>query len=216
MKAFPDPSSSPARYARVISLNGLSSLALASTFVRFFRYIVELQVTSVWWSRGQHPSLVPLHGLSPTLKSLYVYGSFIPLLELLNLIYSFPLLEDLRLYLVSAKSATETEGWDAPSTPAKLTGSLRLRGEIRSVTRRLLSLPNGLHFAKIEMMCLVEDVGLVIDLVSRCSGTLESLYIGSFFLGAFSFGFCSWLVSYSYSWTQAHPQCHLQSTSPKS
>ena len=69
----------------------------------------------------------------------------------------------------------------------QLTGSLDLsvRGGIRSATRRLLNLPDGLRFAKITVSCFGEDFESATDLVSRCSGTLESLKVCCFLRGGF-------------------------------
>ena len=103
-------------------------------------------------------------------------------MEILDLICSFPLLEDLTLVCLGH----EDDGWSTPSTSPKLTGFLDLRcfGEIRPTARRLLDLPDGLHFAKITVECYTEDVNSIMDLVSRCSDTLESLSISYYTPGA--------------------------------
>ena len=62
---------------------------------------------------------------------------------------------------------------DPPSSSPKLNGSLVLQGG--GIISRLLHLPGGLHFTRIEVSCTVEDAKLVPDLVSRCANTLESL-----------------------------------------
>lgn len=70
------------------------------------------------------------------------------------------------------------DGWTAPSTSPKLTGSLDLfiGRETRLTICRLLDLSGGLHFSKISMAFPGEDnAGLVTDLVLGCSGTLETL-----------------------------------------
>jgi hypothetical protein len=139
------------------------------------------------WGDGP-ASLFPLHGLSPTLKSLSLFRSCIPPSEVLNLICSFPLLEDLELCLLS-KDNDVTDEWSAPSTLPKLTGSIDLSGEVRSVISRLLGLQNCFRFAKVVTMCQVEDADLTSDLVMKCSKTLESLSIGHSFSSAFHSAF---------------------------
>ena len=116
--------------------------------VHSFGQIVESQVNTIWWD-DREASLASLHGLSPTFKSLSMYCASIPLLKLLNLICSFPLLQDLHLRLFFPKDdmAADADGWEAPPNSPNLTGSLC--GEIRSVSRKLLDLPNGLHPANI-------------------------------------------------------------------
>jgi hypothetical protein len=180
MKAFPDPSNSPSRCVRVLSLHGSPVVASVGTYARAwvqtFRHIVELRMLEVWWD----DSLVPLHGLSPILSSLSIRRSYIPPPELINLICSFPLLKDLQLDPLSANDSTVADEWSAPSTSPELTGSLHLSGEIRSVIPRLLDLSNCFQFAEVEMMCTIDDADLAANLVMKCSKTLESLFIGYF------------------------------------
>jgi hypothetical protein len=75
--------------------------------------------STMGWEDDQ-VSLVPFHGLSPTLKSLRLTSAFS---EVLDLICSFPLLEDLALVSLGPGS----DSWSTPSTSPKLTGSLALR-----------------------------------------------------------------------------------------
>ena len=123
-------------------------------------------------------SLVQLHGLSPTLRSLRLRLTNIPLSEVFNLICSFPLLEDLGLFTYGAVS--DIDDWDPPSTSPKLIGSLEIGGGVLPVARRLCDLPGGLRFSKITLSCGKEDFTSTMDLVSRCSDTLESFTIYSY------------------------------------
>ena len=77
--------------------------------------------------------------------------------------------------------------WDTPSTSPKLTGSLNLKaiGGIRPGACRLLDLPDGLHFTRIAVGCLDEDVESTMDLVLRCSDTLESFEVSYYAPGTF-------------------------------
>ncbi|KAF9791202.1 hypothetical protein BJ322DRAFT_1104864 [Thelephora terrestris] len=180
MRAFLHPSNSPAHQTRSLSIYGFLAIASAeSTVVRAwvhsFRHI-ETLVVNLSWNDGD--SLSQLHGLSPILKSLKVDESVISPPELIDLICSFPLLEDVWLRCIATVTWGDTDGWDIPSTSPKLTGSLYLSGDIHPVVRRMLDLPGGLHFAKISTFCPVEAAGATIDLVSSCSGTLESLCVG--------------------------------------
>ncbi|KAF9780911.1 hypothetical protein BJ322DRAFT_1023594 [Thelephora terrestris] len=61
--------------------------------------------------------------------------------------------------------------------PRNSPGPLSLIEDIRFAERQLLDLPDGLHFTNIKMMCTAGDAGLAMDLVSRCSDTLESLCV---------------------------------------
>lgn len=154
-------------------------------WIRTFSGVVRLHVDTLGSDDGTGVSLVPLRGLSPTLKSLRMaYRASTPPSEVFGLVCSFPLLEDLTLVFLDNDS--EVDGWSVPLTSPKLTGSLDLRmlGGIRSAIRRLLDFPNGLHFTKISVSCLSQDVSSMMDLVSRCSDTLESLGISYYLTGA--------------------------------
>ena len=183
-KAFPDPSNSPAHYALTLYICGVPIITAADEdvggWIRTFHNVVRLDLECLG-STDDQLSLAPFHGLSPTLKSLRLTATS---LEVLDLICSFPLLEDLAL--VSFHQGNDAR--NTPSTSPKLTGSLELSsfGGIRPAARRLLDLPNSLRFTKITVWCLSEDAESTTDLVSRCSDTLESLTISYYTPGALS------------------------------
>ena len=67
-----------------------------------------------------------------------------------------------------------------PPTSPPLTGSLGLRFTqgMKSATRRLLELPNGIHFRKIECtLNIPDDPQCIMDMVEACSDTLECIDI---------------------------------------
>ena len=173
-EAFPDPSNSPAHHTRHLSICGLSVViaadAEAGGWIRTFHNLVHLYLEGLNWM--DCASLVPFHGLSPALRSLHLTCTS-P--EVLDLICSFPLLEDLSLAFLGHGSDT----WNTPSTSPKLTGSLNLNmfEGIRPLVCRLLGLPNGLRFTEVIVTSLEEDIKSTNDLVSRCSDTLESLSV---------------------------------------
>ena len=96
-----------------------------------------------------------------------------------------PLLEVLILQGVTTQGDADERG--TPSTSPRLTGSLHVLDLTPSVIRGLLGFPNGLHFAKIVASCPVESTKSVVDLISSCSDTLESLTVGFNSLSLFSF-----------------------------
>jgi hypothetical protein len=172
-KAFPDPSNSPAHHTRTLSIYGIPLVSTSDTgvggWIRTFCNLGHLYLDSIG-GEDCDPSLVPFYGVSPTLRSLRLRALCS---EVLGLICSFPLLEDLTFDHHTSVGDT----WDTPSTSPKLTGFLNMRGfgTALSVARQLLGLPDGLHFTKIAFACIEEDVKPAMDLVSACSGTLESL-----------------------------------------
>ena len=170
-KAFPDPSNSPAYYTRTLSIRNASTLTATDTDVEGWIYafcnVVHLEFTYV-----DGVTLVLFYGLSPTVRSLRLINSTTGVFDL---VYSFPLLEDLTLINSSVKGGVEV--WNPPPTSLKLTGTLELRtlGVVPPIARRLLNLPHGLRFSKIRVAFLDEEIESVNDLVSACSATLESL-----------------------------------------
>ena len=176
IKAFLDPSSSPAHYTRILSLH--NPKVSAPAWIRTFCHIVELRMSQCGDSRT-------FYRLSPTLESLSLDLCHIPLSELFTLICSFPVLRDMHLDYHHIHNGTSTDKWSPPSTSPELTGTLRLEGNIRSVIPRMLDLPKIFCFSSIIILCLERDADLAKDLVLRCSDTLESLSIGYSLLSAF-------------------------------
>ena len=177
-QTFPDPSNSPAHHVSSLNFQSIHVDTLTDPdlgpWIRSFNHVETLR-TRLEPSALDQVSLVQLHGFSPILKSLYLGQTSISLSEVFNLVCSFPLLEDLSLYTYGPTS--DISDWDPPSTSPKLTGSLQIDGGIPSVARRLCDLPSGLHFSKMKLWCDKEDGTLTMDLVSRCSATLESFSI---------------------------------------
>jgi hypothetical protein len=211
MNAFPEPSALPARYARSLGVRdpGVASVNVCA-WIRSFRRVEELSVDMLGSGELRGVPLLQFHELSPTLKSLRLPNITTPAPEIIGLICSFPLLEDLSLEFISESDA---DGWAAPPTSPKLTGSLRLNGKNRSIVRGLLKLPNGLHFSKIRVRCHVRDVDsrAIMDLVSKCPHTLESLHL-KYYTCARLLLFL-WLINRS-SRTQPLLQRFLRLTSP--
>ena len=189
MRAFPDPSNSPAHYARNLSVDVCSLLPTTSTDARIrfrsFRQVTKLKVYVTWYQDDEFVSFAQLHSFSPVLKSLDLNYSSSPPSEVINLICSFPSLEDLSLssWMVEKPKG----GWTIPSTSPRLTGELLLtmHGQARPDVRQLLDLPGGLHFSRISMSCPDKDAESTAVLVSMCSDTLESLRIHHYCPGVF-------------------------------
>ena len=183
MKAFPDPLDSPAHYARVLHLSGPEIVRFAvfdaCPWVRSFGHVDELRVSTIG-AGDSRISFTQLHGLSHTLRTLNLIYPSVTLPQVLDFICSCPLLENLSLYSSPRATGGNTDGWDAPRTLPKFTGTLHLDGNNRYLTRKLLDLPGGLHFSKITTSCPLESGDLREELVSMCSETLESLSIGHY------------------------------------
>ena len=187
VKAFPHPPSSPTHYTRTLKIRGswlftVECPAVGRQIRAFpFHNLVYLIMGSK--SGGSRVSLVPFHGLSPTIRSLRLQLDQVQPSEVFGLVCSFPLLEDLTLTAFNFWG--RVDGWALPSTSPRLTGSLWLHtadGGTSNIMRRLLDLPNGPNFKKIELSCVDDGIGstLTTDLVSRCSDTLESLDVSDY------------------------------------
>ena len=195
MRAFPDPSNSPAHLTRSLLIYGLKSVTAAvtdaRTWVHSFCHLVHLDLDTVA-PPGTNVSLVQLQRLSPTLKSLHLRYRHTQPSEILDLICSFPLLEDLKVISFGGECNTDKRN---TQTSPKFTGSLDLLGKVGSIVRGLLDLPSGPRFTTIKAWCPDHLAGSVMGLVSRCSDTLEYLSI-NFDLLSRAFYSCSVVAQY--------------------
>lgn len=203
MKAFPNPSNSPAHHTHTLWFSDLTSIIAASTYARAwvnsFHRVVKSEVKT-HWPESFCISLAQFNGFLPSLRSLRLSRTSIPLSEALDLICSFPLLEDVRLDGVVTESGTDQ--WHPPPASPRFTGCLCLNEQSHSVARGLLDLPGGLRFSKISVFSSSGDAGSIAELVLRCSDTLESFTIHHYPMGAFP------LTSAVYRYLIAHgPRC---------
>ena len=182
-RAFPDPTNSPAYYARTLSI-GCSRVVREAdgeegTWVQTFSRIERLTVSCVDFDPVEI-SLVLFHRLSPSLRSLRVTSLLLPRSQIFDLIHSLPLLEDLTSIGHDHASVINDDELNVPPTSPAFTGSLILllyQGK-SNIARRLLDLPNGLHFRKLSLSWRDDgELQLVEGLVVACSDTLECLEI---------------------------------------
>ena len=194
-ETFPDPLASPAHHTKTLFVGSLhfatATDAEVGGWIRGFSRVVLLKVVDLGTYVDQPgANLVPFHGFSPVIKSLYVKVPTLLSSQVFDLILSFPLLEDLTV--VTYKALTDDNDGPGgpptiilPSTPP-MTGSLTLirREGLKSLARRLLSLPRGINFQKLTLTLLRgEDLSLATALVEGCSHTLESLDLSCEHLG---------------------------------
>ena len=184
---FPDPSTSPARYAKTLSITSHCAIAAAGAgegcWVSAFPRVVQFTMNTVGSdSKKMTVSLVPFYGFSPILKSLHVAAFTLTHSQIFNFARSFPLLEDLSIDSPDnanddpSKQPSVTQ----PSTSPPFTGSLRLFActGTESIASRLLSLPNGLHFRTLDLTWhRGADSWCTTALVEECRSTLEYIKI---------------------------------------
>jgi hypothetical protein len=187
---FPDPSTSPACYAKTLSVI-CPLVATSGSWIGGFSRVEHLvTATHLPYFKESATPLLPLHGFSPVIKSLHVAVIALPPSQILNLILSFPLLEDLAVIVHHGMlgGGGDDDGSEEddimttaqPPIPPTFAGSLELslNQGVKPITRRLLSLPGGIHFRKLILTCFSgEDIVLITALVEGCSHTLESLDI---------------------------------------
>ena len=100
---FPDPSTSPGRYAKTLTINCPHAVAVADAWIRGFSHVVHLELGSSSRLPGTYDGdesaifLIPLQGPSPFVKSLGIDCIALPSSRIFDLILSFPLLEDLAM-----------------------------------------------------------------------------------------------------------------------
>ena len=176
--SFPDPSTSPARYTKSLLVRFVEEVTAAdaegrgwiSAFSRVEHFDLEFDEPDI--------SLFPFHGFSPALKSIHVEYSHFPCSRILNLIHSFPLIEDLSLIVWGGDPIDDIDGLPTTIQPP-LTGTLKinLQPEMGHIISKLFPPQNGLHFRKLDLV-FCEPAFLVMSmLVETCSLTLESLKV---------------------------------------
>ena len=188
-KTFLDSAYSPAHHTRTLFIGCPRAVMTAdaeeSRWARAFSGISRLDVDNgAWCLKLSTPevSLAALHNFSSTLKSLHMCPVALPCPQLFDLVRSSPLLEDLTLAGLDESSRNDDNSHVPqiviPSTSPPFTGSLDLNivGGVRNTARQLLDLPNGLHFRKLAIWWhCKEDLPWIMQLVVRCSDTLECL-----------------------------------------
>ena len=208
-ETFPDPSTSPAHYVHTLSVKFPQVITVKDAeeggWIRTFSRVVCFNVDSRMPDLNDLGiSLSPFRGFSPILRSLRVFSILLPYSQILGLVRSLPLLEDLMLVLYGSIDDDDGDDDDSddgddpdtnglptavsPPAPSPVfTGALGivlLRG-MGPIARRLLDLPNGLHFREVKVFWLKEDdLQWINALVVECCDTLESFDVTFHMFGA--------------------------------
>ena len=184
--AFPNPSTSPARYTKNLVIRCPEEITAADAeehgWIPAFSRVVHFDLEV---HEGPEASLTPFHGFSPVLKSLHVSYITLSSSRVLDLLHSFPLLED---FAVTAWDTPLIENADRQPTIVQppLTGTLRLGAleGMSPIISQLLSPLGGLRFRKLELsLHREEDISSISALVGCCL-TLESLRVNFGICGA--------------------------------
>ena len=199
-KTFPDHSGSPAYHTHTLLVRRPEVVTVVDAeeggWVRTFSQVTRLSLAvddSLATLGDLEVTLVPFHGFSPVLKSLHLSYNILPNSRVFDLVSTFPVLEDLTL-VTNGPDVDGVPGFNAPPPVARpltspaFTGTLDLnmyRG-MGSPSRQLLGLPSGLHFRKLILSRFYEeDFRWVMELVGRCSDTLECFDITCYPRGTF-------------------------------
>ena len=145
---FPYPSACPAPYINFFFVEFPQAIAPADAeeggWIPAFSRVVRLEMSV---DRTRFESLSLFYGFSPVIRSFRISSTVVPSSHFLNLIYSFPLLEDLSMivqWLVEFGDISNTQPtFIQPSKSPALTGSLELSlaTGMCSIAPKLLSLP---------------------------------------------------------------------------
>ena len=186
-ETFPDPANSPACYAKTLYIGPRVSATDPEVggWIRGFSRVERLEMHNQGLFIDRSASFAPLHGFLPSVKSFRIAFAALPRPWLFNLIFSFPLIEDLDVTALAEAgnyngSGGETPIATQPSIPPMFTGSLELwmKAGMEPFAGRLLSLPGGIHFRKLTLTWLHDkDLSTTMALVEGCSHTLEFLDI---------------------------------------
>ena len=191
-KTFPYPPNSPAHYTHTLLVRCPHAVTTADAeeggWIQALSHLVRLDLGEN--SNSPEVSLAPFYRLPPVLKSLCV-SSMLLNPQIFDLVCSLPLLEDLTLAIRGIESEDLDDGSPPalirPSTSPVLTGTLEipLLLKMEPLARRLLDLPNGLHFQKLKLEWAREGCLRWINAsVVGCSDALESLYVTCYLHGA--------------------------------
>lgn len=181
-RAFPVSAGSLAHYVRSLRIDWGTPVddeyEENEKWIRSFTNLTKLRVIALGGLRGNKPRLDAFHNLSPFIKSLHLYST--SLKKAFDLVYSFPLLEDLTIEGNWDTDGEEDGAVFQYSTSPAFSGTLKLGLGLKSVSHKLLDLRHDLHFRKIiwkvSSPLQLESVKALLE---RCSATLE--YIGIVF-----------------------------------
>ena len=183
-KIFSDPATSPAHHTRSLELYPTHLIAAEDgedgSWIKSFTKVVRL----VWLKNMEAEVLeqitpfVPFPTL-PSVKYLSITCINISSLEVLQLICSFPLLEDLEIASYKLGIDDIDGSTPRPSTLALLAGTLTLDRGVVHAAGLLLHLQAGLRFRKIVLNTRdAEDLAIGMAVVEQCRDTLERIQIG--------------------------------------
>ena len=183
-KLFSDPSTSPAHFATTLHVGCAYAFTTADVevggWLTGFAHIVHFGVETLREPHYEESaiSLALFRGFSRIVKSLRVIAVDLMNSLIFHFVLSSPLLRDLTV----AGHSTLIDDADLRPVlnPPLFTGSLELliRGRMKTIVGRLLSIPGGIHFRELTLMWWhVEDLLSIMALVKECSHALESLTI---------------------------------------
>jgi hypothetical protein len=191
---FPNPSTSPAHHTQALFIEFSPAVPAADAeeggWIPTFSRVVRFEIRTQFFE-PENRTFLSFRGFSPALKFLHVSYIPIPPLDVCSLVYSFPLLEDLRLATTSRFDTDDPyDGKPAtvqPSDLPPLTGTLKLSLHMKThpMISWLLSAPVGPHFRNLNLAWVFQgDASLITALVERCYSTLAYLRIDSYIYGA--------------------------------
>ena len=143
MGALPDPPNSPAHFTLTLAFTEMCIPATGVStgcWIGPFNNVMHSRVRSLL--SDEHTSLVPFHRLSPPCPS-------IPPSKVFRFVCSFPLHEDLTTSDLTIWTNLIGRPLPQPAETHRVSRVRRGGGGIHFIARRLLDLPNALHFMKI-------------------------------------------------------------------
>lgn len=172
---FPDPSTSPAQYAREMRIHlAVDAPINLSEYMPYFSNVRDLTLIG---GRCENGDWIPAIGtLPPSIRSLTMKFAYITNAQVLEVMEQLPDLDDLSLCTFKGAGFTAEAG---DLLKGRYNGKLELllmEDFHAGIVRSLLKAPEGLGFKSVKAFCNTEeDFPVYVDLVASCRETLTDL-----------------------------------------
>lgn len=174
---FPDPSISPAEYAREMRIH-LGSGA-PTQLAEYMPYFSNLRDMTLIGGRCENGDWIPSIGALPTsIRSLTMKFASITNAQVLEIMEQLPNLDDISLCTFKGAGISAEAGEILRGRYRGKLDLLLVEDFHAGIVRSLLKAPEGLGFKSIKALCNAgDDFPVYVDLVASCRDTLANLDI---------------------------------------
>lgn len=174
---FPNPSTSPAPYAREMRIHISSEAPMRlSEYMPYFSHVRDL--TLIGGRCENRDWILSLGQLPPSIRSLTMKFASITNAQVFEIMEQLPNLDDLSLSAFKGAGLTLEAGEILKGRYNGKLDLLLMDDFHAGIVRSLLNAPEGLGFRSIKALCNTEDdFPVYVDLVASCQDTLVDLDI---------------------------------------